>query len=547
MGDEAALLKAIAADADEDTPRLVYADWLDENRPDRRPSPASGPSARAEFIRTQCRLAAGGFEDPEYPDLRVREHDLADWLNTHAGDPDPKLDGVFYSEVFDTGEWADYRRGFLDVVTFDDYGETAEETVETAEEALRDALDRTPARTLRLQDVTADEIALLVRRPVFARLRALQLDYLDGGAEDEAVSAVAASPRSAGLRRLFIDLEVGSDGCKALAESRHLGNLESLAIDYPIPARAVKQFASSRWFRNLRRLHLWAGGGDVLRVLSDLPPMPRLVSLTLREVGRAGPATLRRFAASEAFPRLAHLSLYGGRLKPEHVSALARGEWPLRCLDLSQNEVRRAGCEAIAAAPFAPTLRALELSECGVSAGGVQALAGADSLRGLGWLDLAANPIGPGGLMALAESPHLRGLRALDLGRTNTTRAPVSARDTLNFLSALDVPGLRRLSLDGLPVAVRGARVLASSPAFARLTQLRLEECGLGPRGAAAVVGSKTLTDLVSLSLAGNKVGASVRKLAEPRVFPRLAYCRLGTGIPKTAVARLLRRPGVRF
>ena len=49
MSDEAALLKSIIAHPDEDTPRLVYADWLDENKPDAVPSPAAGPSARAEL------------------------------------------------------------------------------------------------------------------------------------------------------------------------------------------------------------------------------------------------------------------------------------------------------------------------------------------------------------------------------------------------------------------------------------------------------------------------------------------------------------------
>jgi uncharacterized protein (TIGR02996 family) len=47
MSDEDALLAAIAAHPDEDTPRLVYADWLDEHD---RP-------IRAEFIRLQIEIA----------------------------------------------------------------------------------------------------------------------------------------------------------------------------------------------------------------------------------------------------------------------------------------------------------------------------------------------------------------------------------------------------------------------------------------------------------------------------------------------------------
>src|SRR4051812_5169077 len=44
MSDEAGLLAAILAHPDEDTPRLMYADWLQEN----------GQPERAEFIRIQC-------------------------------------------------------------------------------------------------------------------------------------------------------------------------------------------------------------------------------------------------------------------------------------------------------------------------------------------------------------------------------------------------------------------------------------------------------------------------------------------------------------
>src|SRR3954463_15201453 len=48
MTSEEAFVQAILADPEDDTPRLVFADWLDEH----------GQHARAEFIRLQCRLAA---------------------------------------------------------------------------------------------------------------------------------------------------------------------------------------------------------------------------------------------------------------------------------------------------------------------------------------------------------------------------------------------------------------------------------------------------------------------------------------------------------
>lgn len=50
------LLRAIRSQPDDDTTRLAYADWLDEN----------GDAARAEFVRVQCRLAALGH-GPMWP------------------------------------------------------------------------------------------------------------------------------------------------------------------------------------------------------------------------------------------------------------------------------------------------------------------------------------------------------------------------------------------------------------------------------------------------------------------------------------------------
>ena len=347
MTEQAALLAAIVADADDDTTRLAYADWLDENRPDRVPSPASGPSARAEFIRVQCRLAAGAFADADYPRLLEREADLATWLNTHDPDDDPGLGGLCYGGEFEGGEWGDYRRGFLEVVEFEDYGDDAAANVDRIAEALDDAFAGYAGRTLLLKDPLEEEIVRLARRPVFGRLRGLYLDGLGEGDEDGAVAAIARSPRSVGLRRLYFDFPLGGKGCEALAGSPHLGNLEALVLDYPsLGAAQIKTLGRSKWFRNLRRLHLWLGRGDSLRALAGLPPMPRLVSLTLRGAADGSPAVLRRFAASGAFPRLTHLDLGDARLEGDHVALLARGQWPLRHLQLGQNEIRKSGAEA---------------------------------------------------------------------------------------------------------------------------------------------------------------------------------------------------------
>ena len=66
MTDGDALLRAIAAAPDDDAPRLVYADWLDEHD---RPDPA-------ELIRIQCELARPEGTRGRRTRLRFRERDL---------------------------------------------------------------------------------------------------------------------------------------------------------------------------------------------------------------------------------------------------------------------------------------------------------------------------------------------------------------------------------------------------------------------------------------------------------------------------------------
>ena len=64
--EETHFLRAIRAEPNEDFPRLVYADWLEEN----------GQAERAEFIRIQCAIAAGTDDDPKRLALTHRENRL---------------------------------------------------------------------------------------------------------------------------------------------------------------------------------------------------------------------------------------------------------------------------------------------------------------------------------------------------------------------------------------------------------------------------------------------------------------------------------------
>src|SRR5690242_9892719 len=70
---EQAFLADVIASGGDDAPRLVFADWLEDN----------GQAHRAEFIRLQCRLAGVDELDPQRQALKQREWEL---LAVHRDD-----------------------------------------------------------------------------------------------------------------------------------------------------------------------------------------------------------------------------------------------------------------------------------------------------------------------------------------------------------------------------------------------------------------------------------------------------------------------------
>jgi uncharacterized protein (TIGR02996 family) len=96
MPDDGAFLRAIIENPDDDAPRLIYADWLEEQgRPD-----------RAEFIRVQVALARLAENDPRRTELEARERGL---LAAHEADWVRPLQAV-------ADAWT-FRRGFVETVT----------------------------------------------------------------------------------------------------------------------------------------------------------------------------------------------------------------------------------------------------------------------------------------------------------------------------------------------------------------------------------------------------------------------------------------------
>src|SRR5262245_10726118 len=130
MTNQKSLLAAIRAAPEDDAPRVVYADWLEEHGDE-------VDLARADFIRTQCRLAHLPEDDPVAFDLRWRQDEL---LAAH---------GRRWAE--EVPAWARpecvFRRGFVDrvkttVTKFIQSGKGLSRTVPVREVSLSAAPER---------------------------------------------------------------------------------------------------------------------------------------------------------------------------------------------------------------------------------------------------------------------------------------------------------------------------------------------------------------------------------------------------------------------
>jgi uncharacterized protein (TIGR02996 family) len=307
---EIAFLRAIVAAPDDDTPRLVFADWLDEH----------GDADRAAFIRVQCQLARLPADDPNRQPLLDRQRQLLERHERAWRAELPRLAGV---------RWGEWQRGFIvraEVANAKTFREQAAHLFAAA-----------PVQILQFERLGPRGVGPVVASPLLVHLDALVLgDCLIGPA---GARAVAKSPHLARLTGLYLtDCGIGSEGAEALARSPHL--------------------------RRLRRLNLW--GNDVgdagVRALAASPVVSELAWITLayNQIGDAGAQAL---AASPHLGRLEELELRNNDIGDAGAEALASstGLAALRKLDLVENHIGKRGAEAFARSAIRHRLQTLWL------------------------------------------------------------------------------------------------------------------------------------------------------------------------------------------
>jgi uncharacterized protein (TIGR02996 family) len=475
MSEADALLAAVCEAPEDDAPRLVYADWLEEH----------GDQNRADFIRGQIALAAMDEDNPAFEELAKRlqaleRGNVSRWRKGLPGGmnvPSASTVGGLLERP-DHLPHSQFDRGFLGAVTC-----SAELWSDPAERLL----ERLPVRAVEL---TYARLPRVIQDSHLGRLSGVGL--AKGILGDEGAAALAGAAWLPALRVLLLDEKyigaevsrtlfrgtefpqlrrltlagnlLGPQGLENLAEVRAPA-LEHLDLSSVHPEDAgLVALARCSSLGRLRHLDLNGGferGGSIHDAgLSALAGSPHLTALERLFLGShsIGPAGARSLGEAPFLPRLTHLSLSYNPLGAEGVQGLTAGTagrlrslaldscrvgagveqlaaWPglagLRDLFLGHNDIGAHGAIALARSPFLTNLHNLNLWDNGITDEGVQALAHSPHLGKLRALQLERNRFGDAGLLALADSPlgeSLRELRVYGNSFTQATRRKVKER-----------------------------------------------------------------------------------------------------------------------
>ena len=402
--DDEPFLRRIRAYPDDDGPRLIFADWLDER----------GDPDRAAFIRVQIALAGLPVDDPQRSALLAAERAL---LDRHAP--------VWAAPFRGLATGLEFRRGFVD-----------EARVPAAVFVRRAArlFAAGPVRHLHLLDL-GGALPAAFASPYLGRLSALTVYAQHAG--DGLGRAVAGSPHLGGLKALYLGRNRLRDaGVAALAGSSGLTSLETLDLsENDLSESGARAVAAAFHWPHLRELDLCHNrlGPDGAATLAASARLGGVRRLGLADTGLGGSGDTGGGLAD--LLRVPALDLGGNGLGPADLKALlsapARGPVGLTHLDLSHNDLGEPGVRVLAESPVLAGLASLRLIGCNVTDEAAGVLAGSPYLDRLAELDLGNNPVGDVGFRAFLEGPGLKGLRRLvvpGVGVSPRTRAALGQR-----------------------------------------------------------------------------------------------------------------------
>jgi uncharacterized protein (TIGR02996 family) len=368
MADLESLYAGICAHPDEDTPRLVLADWLDEQ--------GDKPSAfRADLIRTHCRLARMEPWSPEWRELNEHWQKLSHKFEMQKAENKLPWAAHLKGRV---RAWA-LERGLVGHLTL-----FSKRFVNEGDSYF----EQDPVRSVKF--VKLDSVMgsvkpdVLFKCPHLARIA--DVDFDGSGLADKALEQFGASPHIGGLRSLGLG---GNNNFTRGALPKLLARL---------PALTKLDVSDNERFAN--------GHAE------DLAKCPHLARLRVLNLSGTGikPEGVAALVGSKHATGLTNLELqpqeefdeeHGYALGPRGqradglaiCEALAASKHLVNLTDLNLNFVNLGGEGAeVFARAHLPALKRLHLCENGITRDGIKALAANPVAKQLLFVNLAGNP-----------------------------------------------------------------------------------------------------------------------------------------------------------
>lgn len=429
-----ALLQAITDSPEDDTVRLVFADWLDEHGDE-------ADRTHAELIRAQVELANLAIDDDRRAELEAREEGLSlrsdirrrlqvppcvRW-GTSRGFPDRVGFG-----------WNDPRKGHLSADDLDQMAKTSHRLPirAFAGDLLGCAASPSP---LGLPAAGGSGLEQLAGWPALTRLDTLEATsgitpYEDRGDFAPGLLSLAASPYARGLRRLRLGgWQVDPGTLVAVGSSPNLPRLTDLDLSgYPSAevADAVGGLVGTPLADRLEKLSCdWVDlPGDTVRGLLARAPL-RVLAFGVPEGVPDGVGPL---LGSPGLPRLRELRITGEehgfyvdempgdddrRTIPYLNELLAsQGLAGLEALRLRGVALGDSGVRALVGGAAAGSLVELDLSLCGLTGDGLRALHSLFVRGRLRRLSVGHNELTRGDAEQVASWPEFGRLHRLDVG-----------------------------------------------------------------------------------------------------------------------------------
>jgi uncharacterized protein (TIGR02996 family) len=395
MTDHDALLRAICESPDDDTPRLIYADFLED----------AGEAERAAFVRAQVELARTPDWEPFAVRLRTRQREWSE-----AGEPFrdslPPLgpDVTWHSEPFRRG--LGWRVNVSNLRTWAAIAPRLYRFAPVGELYLKAAATRDD-----WQEFAAGEW-----------VKHFRVIHLEGGSPVEPLLALCANPAVAGITDIHFH-RASSPGLPELVEDmlasplgRGLKGLH-FAVGYQSVDALLDSLVESKAMLERLSFHTMGLTVDRLDRLLQAPICSELLELSLSndrlesELDDEHPEWPSRLPET-----LTSLRIENGFLRYGDLEAIAAsGAHPsLRVLDLSRDYNLRY-MDELFQSEFLENLRVLALRNCQLLPEPWRKLVQSEVWMNLVHADLRGNPIGEAAYRRLMQAPLPPNLTALHL------------------------------------------------------------------------------------------------------------------------------------